>query len=114
MNPNYLSQKSSEFFECLTIENASAVPIFNFKPQTKAFQHAHPHKGSNEIHIYLYQRTILGSTKIIYFLFLSTTSVLFAMFLAAFQSALIPSYEPSDFCLPLPLTHSGFLQIKVP
>ena len=39
---NNISQKSSEFFECLDIDRNSIPTIFLFKPQTKAFQHTRP------------------------------------------------------------------------
>lgn len=35
MNPNVISQKLSEFFECLDINTTSVVLIFVSKPQTK-------------------------------------------------------------------------------
>lgn len=112
MNPNYLSQKLSEFFECLNIGRASTFPIFVFKPQTKAFQHAQPQMG-NEIHIYFISKNLYSYHKDNHFFFLSTTSVLNAIFRAAFQSAFMPSNVPSALCFPFPFAHSGFLQIKV-
>ena len=49
MNSNRLSQKSSEFFECLEIESAYTPTIFESKPQTKAFQHARPRRDLKSI-----------------------------------------------------------------
>ena len=45
MNTNVISQKLSEFFECLDINTTSVVLIFVSKPQTKALQRTHPIKG---------------------------------------------------------------------
>ena len=72
MNPNHLSQKKlSEFFECLNIGSASTFPIFVFKPQTKAFQHAQPQMG-NEIHIYFISKNLYSHHKVsLFFLFIN-------------------------------------------
>lgn len=91
MNPNVISQKLSEFFECLDINTNSIVLIFVSKPQTKALQRTHPINGILKfISIYFKEQTN-NSAKIAYFFFLSTILLLNAIFRAAFQSALIPS-----------------------
>ena len=66
--------KISEFFECLNIKSAYAIPIFIFKPQTKAFQHAQPKMG-NEIHIYFISKNLFSHYKYsLFFLFINKIS----------------------------------------
>ena len=60
MNPNYIAQKLSKFFECLNIMRASAIKIFISKPQTKALQHAQPKMG-DEIHIYFISKNLYSA-----------------------------------------------------